>query len=325
MSPGTGTVSGTVCGSRTAWRCSPSNAPASLCSTGPHSCRSPEAAEAKPALGQMPLVCGVAPDPACPDGAGLGGEQGGDSVWKNRAGSAPATFSAPVSQWPRPGPGLGRVARVGPRAGRPSGSPLSGPAHGALVGVGQELRAQARGAVHLPAPEVRGGLREVHGESPGSPRGGAGKGREGPGAPQRSASVPPSDAHSQNSLSPAPLGSALETRHRPWPGSPQPRGEGHDSGGAVWGDLHGDAAWEQDLKAGRAGGRAAGQEESPRRRPRRESRTRRGRRAASAVLGRNRGGAAAAGLSGKLSQPRPRGVGVKTDRHISRKEEGVEH
>lgn len=37
--------------------------------------------EAKPALGQTPLVCGMAPDSASPDGAGLRGEQGGESVW----------------------------------------------------------------------------------------------------------------------------------------------------------------------------------------------------------------------------------------------------
>lgn len=190
----------------------------------------------------------------------------------------------PPSQ--RPGPGRSRVARLGPRAGRSRSSPLSGAAHGALAGVGQELRAQARGAVPLPAPAVRGGLREVHGESPDSPQPTAwwGLAKGGAGSPATLCPVAASDARSQNSLSTEPL----ETRHRPCPGSPQPRGEGHDSDRAVWGDRHGDAACERDLEAGRAGTGWPGG--SIRRRPRRERPAHRGPGAASAVFGRNRGG-----------------------------------
>lgn len=111
---------------------------------------------------------------------------------------------------------------------------------------------------------------------------GAGEGRGG--SPATLCPVAASDARSQNSLSTEPL----ETRHRPCPGSPQPRGEGHDSDRAVWGDRHGDAACERDLEAGRSGTGWPGG--SIRRRPRRERPAHRGPGAASAVFGRNRGG-----------------------------------
>lgn len=68
------------------------------------------------------------------------------------------------TQGPRPGPRLGggggSMGLTGP------GPPLPVAAHGALAEVGQEPRVQAGGADHLPASQVRGGLREAHCEWP---------------------------------------------------------------------------------------------------------------------------------------------------------------
>lgn len=116
------------------------------------------------------------------------------------------------TQGPRPrlrlSGGDGSTGLTGP------GPPLPVAAHGALAEVGQEPRVQAGGADHLPASQVRGGLRETHCEWPHGTPGG------------RRAWVRTGAQSRQGAPASGPLGPVLGDRTRAL-GCPRSRDGGH--------------------------------------------------------------------------------------------------